>query len=118
MLQVWGVTIGTAVLQTQLKKRLPADFVTQFPQGVAIAYSIIPTIPTLEEPAQSQVREAFAQSIAVIWQVMIGISGIGFLASLAMKGLPLHTHRDEQWTLQDENAAKQDIEMKPETSSS
>ncbi|KAI0341072.1 iron permease [Trametopsis cervina] len=97
---VWGVTIGTAVLQTQLTKRLPSDFTSQFPQGVAIAYSIIPGIPELPEELQGQVREAFAESIAVIWQVMIGISGIGLLASLFMKGLPLHTYTDAAWTLE------------------
>lgn len=100
--QVWGVAIGTAVLQTQLQKRLPADFIAQFPEGVAFAYSIIPVIPTLPNPFQTQVRDAFASSIIVIWQVMIGISGIGFIASLFMKGLPLHKKVDEKWGLEKE----------------
>lgn len=98
---VWGVTIGIAVLQTQLTNRLPADFLTKFPQGVAISYSIIPIIPTLEEPLRTQVQVAFADSIAVIWKVMTGIAGLGMLASLAMKGLPLHTQVDERWGLEE-----------------
>ncbi|KAF7799682.1 hypothetical protein EIP86_010922 [Pleurotus ostreatoroseus] len=98
---IWGVTIGTAVLQTQLKKRLPTEFITMFPEGVSIAYSSIPVINSLEEPLRTQVREAFAQSIAVIWKVNIGIAGLGLLSSLAMKGLPLHTEVDDKWGLED-----------------
>ena len=98
---MWGVTIGTAVLQTQLTKKLPEDFIRQFPAGVAIAYSVIPVIPSLPEPLQSEVKAAFAESIGVIWQVMIGIAGIGFIASMFMKGLPLHTQVDQKWGLEE-----------------
>ncbi|KAJ3552285.1 hypothetical protein NM688_g4228 [Phlebia brevispora] len=100
---VWGVTIGTAVLQTQLGHRLPAEFLSQFPEGVAIAYSIIPVIKTLEDPLRTQVRDAFADSIAVIWKVNIGIAGMGLLSSLAMKSLPLHTEVDKRWGLDGEH---------------
>lgn len=91
------MTIGTTVLQTQLAKRLPEAFVEQFPGGVAIAYSAIPVIPTLAEPLRTQVREAFADSVRVIWLVMIGVAALGLLSSLFMKGLPLHTQVDETW---------------------
>lgn len=89
------------MLQTQLKKRLPADFLTTVPGGVSLAFALIPAIPTLDEPLRSEVQDAFARSIAVIWQVMIGISGAGLVASLLMKGLPLHTEVDRKWGLQD-----------------
>lgn len=111
---VWGVTIGTAVLQTQLTKRLPAEFLEAFPQGVAIAYSVIPTIPSLEEPLRTQVRIAFADSIAVVWRVLLGIAGMGFLASLAMKSLPLHTQVDEQWGLEGDVASRDSDKHEPE----
>ncbi|KAJ3557853.1 hypothetical protein NM688_g1245 [Phlebia brevispora] len=104
--QVWGVTIGSVVLQTQLKRRLPASFTSQLPGGVAIAYSAIPVIHALPEPELGEVREAFASSLAVIWQVMIGIGGIGCLASLAMKGLPLHTNVDEKWGMEEKQDPK------------
>ncbi|PSR75424.1 hypothetical protein PHLCEN_2v9129, partial [Hermanssonia centrifuga] len=99
---VWGVTIGATVLQTQLSRRLPPAFLAQFPGGVAISYSAIPVISSLLEPAQSEVREAFAQSIIVIWQVMIGISCIGLLSCFGMKALPLHTEVDGKWGLHTE----------------
>ncbi|KAH7927166.1 MFS general substrate transporter [Leucogyrophana mollusca] len=95
--QVWGVTIGGTILQNELKKRLPTTFTSEFPEGTAIAYSIIPVIYTLQEPLKTQVRVAFAESIRVIWRVFIGISGLGLLVSLPMKALPLHTAVDKNW---------------------
>ena len=115
---MWGVAIGIAVLQTQLTSRLPKDFLSQFPQGVAVAYSIIPVIPTLEEPLRTQVQVAFADSLAVIWQVMIGIAGLGLLCSLPMKALPLHTQVDERWGLEDMNQGKKREVVEPEMKSS
>ncbi|GJE99110.1 MFS general substrate transporter [Phanerochaete sordida] len=100
---VWGVTIGTAVLQTQLAQRLPPAFSAQFPQGAAVAYSAIPAIASLEEPLRTEARVAFAGSLRVLWQVLTGISGIGVLASLMMKGLSLHGEVDKKWAM-DEDA--------------
>ena len=102
------MTIGGAVLQNQLHKRLPAAFTAQLQEGVALAYSAIPAIGGLQDPLQSEVREAFAQSIIVIWQVMIGIAGIGLLSTLLMKALPLHTQVDERWGL--ENNIRQSVQ--------
>lgn len=71
-----------------------------FPKGVALAYSAIPLIATLEDPLRTEVRQAFADSIRVIWQVMIGIAALGLLISLPMKALPLHTQVDERWGME------------------
>lgn len=102
LLQVWGVTIGTAILQTQLGKRLPQAFLAQLPDGVSLAYSLVSVIPTLSEPLRSEVQLAFAQSIDVIWQVMIGVAGVGLIAALFMEGLPLHTQVDQDWGMEGE----------------
>ncbi len=83
------------MLQNELKKKLPLDFVNQFPQGTAIAYSIIPLVPSLEEPLKSTVQVAFADSLKVLWQVLIGVAGLGFVSCALMKGLPLHTSLSE-----------------------
>lgn len=90
------------MLQTQLSSRLPAAFLEAFPDGVAIAYSAIPIIPSLPEPLRTEVRVAFAESIIVIWKVLIGIAGLGLVSSLFMKGLPLHTEVDESWGIEEE----------------
>ena len=105
------------MLQTQLSIHLPAAFSQQFPQGVSIAYSAIPTISSLPEPLRTQVRVAFADSIRVLWQVMVGVAGLGLLSSLLMRGLPLHTRVDEEWGMREEagqaeeKAAVQIIEL-------
>lgn len=97
--QTWGITIASTVLQNELKKQLPAAFVAQFPGGVEIAYAAIPVVGTLPEPLRSQVRVAFADSIDVIWKVMIGVAGAGLLSVLLMKEVPMHTEKDDTYGL-------------------
>ncbi|TFY81266.1 hypothetical protein EWM64_g2741 [Hericium alpestre] len=108
--QVWGVTIGGTVLQNELKKRLPPAFLSVFPQGTAVAYSVIPVIPSLDEPLRSEVRAAFAGALRVLWQVLIGFGGLGLLVSLGMKGLPLHTSVDRNWGLNEDGSKRQSPE--------
>ena len=103
------MAISTAILQTQLKIRLPPDFTSQFPDGVSIAYAAIPAIRTLDEPLKDQVRNAFGESLQVVWQTMIGISGLGLLSAMLMKGLPLHTEVDEKWALEGRDASAETV---------
>lgn len=97
--QVWGVTVGATVLQNQLMRRLPAEFMASFPQGAAIAYASVAVLESLEQPLQGEVRVAFANSLQVIWQVMIGMAGVGLAASLLMKHVDLRVTTDQEWDL-------------------
>ncbi|KAJ7629491.1 iron permease [Mycena polygramma] len=99
---VWGITVGGTILQNELHKRLPADFVAEFPGGVEIAYSIIPVIRILPEPLKTQVRVAFADSLKVVWWTTTGIAGLGLLVCLCMKHYKLHTTVDENWGMEGE----------------
>ena len=72
----------------------------QRPGGASIAYSAIPNIAALQEPLRTHVRDAFAGSIAVIWQVMIGIAGAGLLSSIAMKNVQMGSKVDEKWGME------------------
>ncbi|KAI0297883.1 iron permease [Multifurca ochricompacta] len=98
---IWGVTVGGAILQNELKGKLPASFLAQFPQGVEIAFATIPIIPTLEQPFKDQVRNTFGEALKVVWQVVLGIACAGFLSSLGMRQLELHTNIDEDWGRRD-----------------
>ncbi|KAF7355674.1 Iron permease [Mycena sanguinolenta] len=106
---VWGVTVGGTILQNQLSSRLPADFVAQFPGGVEIAYSIIPVIPTLQDPLRTEVRNAFADALKVVWWTTTGLAGLGFFASLFMKHYTLHTVTDKEWGLESGEGEKTEV---------
>ncbi len=73
----------------------------QFPQGVEIAFATIPIIPTLQQPFKDEVRNTFADALKVVWQVVLGIAIAGFLCSLGMRQLQLHTNIDEDWGRED-----------------
>ncbi|KAI9566090.1 MFS general substrate transporter [Boletus coccyginus] len=99
---VWGVTIGSTVLQNELAKKLPASFVQSVPQGTAIVYALIPELSTLPPQTLSEVQVAFADSLAVLWRVLATVSGAGLMASFFMKGLPLHRTVDADWALKND----------------
>ncbi|RDX51312.1 Mfs1.2 [Lentinus brumalis] len=97
---IWGVTIGGAILQNELQMRLPQAIQDSLPGINNIAYAIVPLIPSLEEPEKDIVRKAFAQSLVTLWRMIIAVGGVGLLASLPMRGFPLHTQTDEGYALQ------------------
>ncbi|KAJ7218461.1 major facilitator superfamily domain-containing protein [Mycena pura] len=103
---IYGVTIGGSILQNQLSSNLPATFVQKFPGGTQIAFEIIPFIPSIEQPLRDQVRHAFAKAFQVMWAALAGVACFGFLASLPMKRLPLHTSVDSNWGRDDEGAGE------------
>lgn len=107
--QTFGVTIGSTILQNELKQRLPSAFLSQVSsQGAEVAYAIIPIVSTLPEPLKSQVRDAFAGSVAVIWRVMIGMSAVGFLFVFGLKELKMHEVTDEDWGIAERKKKEQE----------
>ena len=65
-------------------------------------YALIPKLSMYPAQTRLEVEVAFAESLAVLWQVLAGVSGMGLVASLFMKGLPLHDVLDEKWTMKNE----------------
>ncbi|KAF7790410.1 hypothetical protein EIP86_001365 [Pleurotus ostreatoroseus] len=106
----FGITIAATVLQNELKQKLPEAFIQQFPSGVEIAFAAIPLIRTLEEPLKTDVKLAFAASMATVWKVMVGISGLGLLSMLLMKEVPMRMFMDERFGIQ-EGEKTEDKEM-------
>lgn len=96
-----GIAIGGTIIQNVLLRDLPQAFVDTLPDGVAIAYAVIPSIPTLEEPLKREVQRAFANAVQLLWRVMIGVSGVGLLTCALMKEESLRTDMDETWGLQE-----------------
>ena len=64
-------------------------------------YAFLPQIRFLGQPEKSELQKMFGDSVGVIWAVMTGIGGLGLLASLLMKNIPLQNVRDEKWTNED-----------------
>jgi hypothetical protein len=94
---MWGVTVGGAILQNELKMNLPASFIAQLPQGVEIAFASIPNIPSLSSSLKDEVRNTFGEALNVDWKTLLGISIVGFLFSLGMRKRELHTEIDKDW---------------------
>ncbi|KAF8058199.1 MFS general substrate transporter, partial [Lyophyllum atratum] len=97
----WGVAIGGTILQNALKKYLPDALVHQFPsEGAEIAYSIVPTIPTLSEPLKHEVQDAFLRSFRVVWIAMEVFCGVGAVTFFLMRDVPLRKTVDKQWAIE------------------
>ncbi|CAD6588200.1 MAG: hypothetical protein CYPHOPRED_004288, partial [Cyphobasidiales sp. Tagirdzhanova-0007] len=105
--QVFGITIGSLVLNNQLAKKLPTEYLTALPGGPSSAYSAIPNISGLQEPLRTVVRVGFADSIRVVFIVCIGICGLGLICSLFIKALTLHADTDEAWGMDETEKEKE-----------
>ncbi|GJE93488.1 MFS general substrate transporter [Phanerochaete sordida] len=99
--QTWGITIASTALQNALKRRLPPAFLARFPGGLEIAFAAIPLINGLDEPLRGEVRVAFAESMRVIWLVMLGISGAGLLTVALLEEVPMKEMTDERYALEE-----------------
>ena len=65
-------------------------------------YALIPQLSTLPPQTRLEVQVAFAESLAVLWRVLTVIGCAGFVASLFMKGIPLHKTVNADWALKNE----------------
>ncbi|KAI0057350.1 MFS general substrate transporter [Artomyces pyxidatus] len=101
--QAWGICIGGTVLQNQLVARLPTTFTQEHPQNSQIAYALIPEIMSLAPEVRGEVRTAFAESVRVVWLVMLAFCALGVLASFFMEGLSMEKKVDEKWQLEQES---------------
>ncbi|KAJ7187118.1 Mfs1.2 [Mycena filopes] len=100
---VWGLTVGGAILNNQLARRLPPAFLSSAPAGTgsALAYALVPQIADLPPSTRVGVQAAFAEALSIVWLALLGLAGLGLAASLLMRGLPLHTKLDARWALVD-----------------
>lgn len=71
-----------------------------------VVLDIIPALKQLDPTSLEVTRVAFAKSFQVLFQTMVGISALGFLASFMMRQLPLHTSVDSDWGMRKEEGEK------------
>jgi hypothetical protein len=55
----------------------------------------------LEQPLKNEVQKTFGEALKVVWQVVLGIAVAGFVSSLGMRQLKLHTNIDQDWGRED-----------------
>ncbi|KIY71566.1 iron permease [Cylindrobasidium torrendii FP15055 ss-10] len=106
--QAWGITIGGAVLQDGLRKRLPQGVMSKVPSGQSLAFALIPHIPTLEAQVREEVQMAFHQSMHRVWVVTLCIGSAGMLTMVFMRNLPLKTTTDERWGIAGKGSTVED----------
>jgi len=73
----------------QFQQRLPSSLLLTIPQAEDYVYKLIPQTPTLKPTLQSEVCLAFADSLQVVWRVLLIFSGVGLVSMTLMKGIPL-----------------------------
>lgn len=76
-----------------------------------IAFAAIPVIPTLPEPLRSQVREAFAESLSLVWKVMAGVGCAGLISSLALQEIRMTKVTDENYGLRETKEETEKVEL-------
>ncbi|KAI0739191.1 Mfs1.1 [Daedaleopsis nitida] len=97
----WAIAISATILQNHLHTTLPRAFLAQIPPGHDIAYSAIPLIAALPADLQHAVRAAFADSIRLIWYVLLGFCGLGLLSVVFQKHIVLHAKMDNRWGMEE-----------------
>ncbi|KAJ7593170.1 Mfs1.2 [Mycena floridula] len=95
--QLWGITIGGAVLQNGLKIHIPPGLSLDTSKQGDLTYAAITFVRGLQGQVRDEVQHAFALSLASLWRVMLYISAVSFLISLMMQAIPMHTHTDTTW---------------------
>ncbi|GJJ14376.1 hypothetical protein Clacol_008640 [Clathrus columnatus] len=108
--QIWGVTIGGAILQNGLAYNLPTEVVSQVGAGVGLLYAIIPQIRGFDEPLRGVLQQAFLVSLRPVWIVITGLSVAGFFSSLIMGNVPMHIHTDKKWDPHANQSKETDVE--------
>lgn len=83
-----GVAIGGAIFQNQMKQELQqyallAPFAAEYSQDAA---GLVPIIKGMEEGlAKSQLLQAYADSLKVLWVTMCGMAAIGLVTNFFVK---------------------------------
>ncbi|KAJ7235108.1 iron permease [Mycena haematopus] len=100
----WSIAIRATILQNELQRQLPAAFIESFIPGQDLTYVSIPPIRSLSEPLQTEVRVAFANSLRLLWKVMLVLCGAGLLTVFTQREIPLHRKTDPKWGMKDGSA--------------
>lgn len=74
-----------------------------FPEGTELAYNVIPKIAGLTPELRAQTQKAFADSLHLVWVIMLALCGAGMLSVALLKEFPLRKTTDKQWGLKEKS---------------
>ncbi|KDR66677.1 hypothetical protein GALMADRAFT_232386 [Galerina marginata CBS 339.88] len=98
--QVWGVTVGGAILQNELKRRLPGSILSQIHDSEGqLAYSIVPLVRTLPPNLKFVAENAFLDSLRILWITLTACCAVGLLCFVWTKNYPLRQTVDGKWAI-------------------
>ncbi|KAF7331458.1 MFS general substrate transporter [Mycena kentingensis (nom. inval.)] len=99
ILETWGITISSVILQSSLRHTLPPAILATLPPG--FEYAAITTLRDLDLDAttRKEVQRAFAESMARVWLAMGGVCVIGLVISLGMREVEMRREIDERYGL-------------------
>jgi hypothetical protein len=90
--QTLGVAVGGVILQNQLAVKIGsypslAPMAKAYSQDATALAHMLRTMP--DSPDRQNLVQAYADALKVVWIVMCGLAGAGFLVSLLIKDYPL-----------------------------
>ena len=108
---MWGVTLGGAILQNELKKKLPAALLATVGGSEEIALAVIEAVPSLSDDLKATTHAAYADALRIMWICLTAIAVGGLLTSGLMKYFPLHTESLLTQRCEDEPMCEKDSEV-------
>jgi len=97
--QAVGVAVGGTIFQNQIKKKLLlypilAPLAAEYSKDAA---SLVQVIKTMEDGLQkTQLIQAYADSLKVVWVTMCGLAGAALISSFFVKGYTLNVALDTE----------------------
>ncbi|KAM0746523.1 MFS general substrate transporter [Meredithblackwellia eburnea MCA 4105] len=98
---VLGLSIGGVVAQNYLTDNMPKAFVDVFPPGTDLTFVGVAYVNSVPLPLRNAVKRAFSDALARLFLVLVGVAGLGLIATLFMKDLVLTKKKDEDWGLRE-----------------
>jgi len=96
--QSWGVAIAGSIIENKLLSTLPRSVIQQFDHS-SLVYGVIPEISQMAEPLKDQVKDAYVESMRVVWIVMTALCAVGFFTVFLVEDIPLSRKVDGKWGL-------------------
>ncbi|KAK2736781.1 hypothetical protein FQN57_000553 [Myotisia sp. PD_48] len=103
---VWGVTVASIVFNGQMNANLPsignAEIRALLKDGAAYAYASGGFIPSLPLGTRNEVIDVYTKALQVVWQVIAGVSCLGFCFVFLEKHVELRKDLHTEFGLEEE----------------